>query len=250
MMMRPVIMPPMTMSLRARRGKRSIRLWIPLFLVLPFVALVALLLAPLVLLAALLLWPIGLARPLLLAGPLLYRLVCELRGLKVDVGTKEESVRVRFGKDKEGGKAMNDSQRKVLEMLAENKITVDEASRLLGAIDQPAPVGGCAGESAQAAPGKPKYLRVQVEPNAEEGSTSTERVNVRVPLGVIRAGMKLTALIPPQAAGKVNEALGEKGINLDLRNLKPEDLEQLLQELVDLEVDVHNGKEKVHVYVE
>ena len=145
---------------------------------------------------------------------------------------------------------MNDSQRKILEMLADKKITVDEAARLLNAVDQPAPAEGCAAEGAQAAAGKPKYLRVQVEPNAEEGSTSTERVNVRVPLGVIRAGMKLTALIPPQAAGKVNEALGEKGINLDLRNLKPEDLDQLLQELCDLEVDVHNGKEKVHVYVE
>jgi hypothetical protein len=240
----------MTMSLRARRGRRSIRLWIPLFLVLPFVALVALLLAPLVLLAAFLLWPIGLARPLLLAGPLLYRLACELRGLKIDVGTKDESVRVHFGKDKEGGKVMNDSHRKVLEMLAENKITVDEASRLLGAIDQPAPAEGSTAEGAHSAPAKPKYLRVQIEPNAEEGSTSSERVNVRVPLGVIRAGMKLTALIPPHAAGKVNEALSDKGIDLDLRNLKTEDLEQLLQELVDLEVDVHNGKEKVHVYVE
>ena len=104
------MMPPMTMSLRARRGTRSIRLWIPLFLVVPFAALVALLLAPLVLLAALLLWPAGLARPLLLAGPLLYRFACELGGLDVDAGTSEEGVRVRFGKDKEGGKVMNDSR--------------------------------------------------------------------------------------------------------------------------------------------
>ena len=135
-------------------------------------------------------------------------------------------------------------------MLADKKITVDEASRLLGAIDQPPPEEGRPADGAQASTTKPKYLRVQVEPNAEGGSTSAERVNIRVPLGVIRAGMKLTALMPSHAAGKVSEALSDKGIDLDLRNLKTEDLEHLLEELVDLEVDVHNGKEKVHVYVE
>ena len=145
---------------------------------------------------------------------------------------------------------MNDSQRKILEMLADNKITVDEASRLLAAIDQPQKAETRTAEGTHARTEKPKYLRVQVEPNSEEGSTGAERVNVRVPLGLIRAGMKLTALIPSDAAGKVSEALSHKGIDLDLRNLKTDDLEQLLEALCDLEVDVHNGKEKVHVYVE
>jgi hypothetical protein len=90
------MMPPMAMSLRVRRGNRSIRLWIPLFLLLPFIAGVALLLSPLVLLATLALWPAGLGRPLLLAGPLLYRCACEMRGLEVDAGTSEESIFVRF----------------------------------------------------------------------------------------------------------------------------------------------------------
>jgi Fe-S-cluster formation regulator IscX/YfhJ len=145
---------------------------------------------------------------------------------------------------------MNDSQRKILEMLADKKITVDEASRLLAAIDQPPKAEGRRAEGAQAATTKPKYLRVQIEPGAEGGSTSAERVNVRVPLGLIRAGMKLTALIPSAAVGKVSEALSDKGIDLDLRSLKTGDLEQLLEALSDLEVDVQNGKEKVHVYVE
>ena len=69
-------------------------------------------------------------------------------------------------------------------------------------------------------------------------------------MNLIRAGMKLTALIPPHAADKVNDALKEKGVNLDLRNLKMDDIEELVQALSDLEVDVQSGKEKVHVYVE
>jgi hypothetical protein len=62
--------------------------------------------------------------------------------------------------------------------------------------------------------------------------------------------MKLTSLIPGNASNKVNEALREKGIDFDLRNLKTEDLEELVDALSELEVDVQDGKEKVRVYVE
>jgi hypothetical protein len=48
----------------------------------------------------------------------------------------------------------------------------------------------------------------------------------------------------------VNEALDKRGLGADLRNLKPEDLEQLVDALSDLEVDVQGGKEKVRIYVE
>ena len=72
------------------------RLWIPLFLFLPFVAGIVLLLTPLMLVAALALWHTGMGRPLLAAGPLLYRCACEMRGLEVDIGNSEESVFVRF----------------------------------------------------------------------------------------------------------------------------------------------------------
>ena len=90
---------------------------------------------------------------------------------------------------------------------------------------------------------------MQPNPGAE-GTHNVERVNVRVPMGLIRAGMKITSLIPSHAATHVNEALKSKGIDMDLRNLKTADLEQLVDVLSDLEVDVDNGKEKVRVYFE
>lgn len=146
---------------------------------------------------------------------------------------------------------MSDNQKRILDMLAEKKITVDEAQRLLSLVDPEKDAEArTAGDSAEKKP-NPKYLRVVVQPNAESGSRSDgEKVNIRVPITLIRAGMKLTSLIPPHASDHVNEALREKGIDFDLRNLKSEDLEELLDALSDLEVDVQNGKEKVHVYVE
>ena len=50
---------------------------------------------------------------------------------------------------------------------------------------------------------------------------------------------------------KVNDALREKGINFDVRSVKPEDLEELIDALSELEVDVSSAKgEKVKVFVE
>ena len=75
-----------------------------------------------------------------------------------------------------------------------------------------------------------------------------ERVNIRVPMALIRAGVKLTSLIPRDAADKVDSTLKDKGIDFSLRNIKDEDLEQLVDALSDLEVDIEGGHDKVRIY--
>jgi Fe-S-cluster formation regulator IscX/YfhJ len=142
---------------------------------------------------------------------------------------------------------MSDNQRRILDMLAEGKISADEAQKLLAAIGS----GGDEPKSTGAPPRNPRYLRVVIQPNpdAPKGD-DVKRVNVRVPVALIRAGIKFTSLIPADASDQVNEALKEKGIDFDVRNLKPEDLEELIAAMHDLEVDIQNGQEKVHVYVE
>jgi hypothetical protein len=147
---------------------------------------------------------------------------------------------------------MSENKKKILEMLAQNKISADEAYRLLNVIEN--------GESGQegtrktsiGVKEKAKYLRVIVLPDsAHEHAGNVDRVNVRVPMSLIRAGIKLTSLIPAEARDKVNGALREKGINFDVRNVKSEDLEELIDALSDLEVDVVSAKgEKVKVFVE
>jgi hypothetical protein len=140
---------------------------------------------------------------------------------------------------------MSDNQKRILEMLAEGKITADEAQKLLAAL------GSGAGETKSTPPRDPKYLRVVIVPNPDAPKEEdVKRVNVRVPVSLIRAGIKFTSLIPADASDQVNAALKEKGIDFDVRNLKPEELEELITALHDLEVDFQDGKEKVHVYVE
>jgi len=143
---------------------------------------------------------------------------------------------------------MTESRRRILEMLAEKKISVDEAHRLLSLVDSEE--GGEAGQTGSDRR-SPKYLRVVVQPNADSaGEAKGERVNIRVPMALIRAGVRLTSLIPEGAADHVNEALQGKGIDLDLRKIKSEDIEHLLEALGELEVDVDGGRERVRVYVE
>lgn len=144
---------------------------------------------------------------------------------------------------------MGESQKKILQMLAAGKISVDEASRLLQLMGEDASAGS--EEKAKQRPDKAsaRYLYVRVDPKEGRGG-HTGRVNVRVPVGLIRAGMKLTALMPPHVADNVNDAMKEKGISFDVRNLKDEDIEQLIAALSDTEVNVDNDEAVVHVYAE
>ena len=146
---------------------------------------------------------------------------------------------------------MTENRRQILDMLSQGKITVDEAERLMAVVDQPEGAESGSSDSSQSRRSSAKYLRVVVGSDSEDGSESEgERVNIRVPMALIRAGVKLAAVLPADATKSVNEAMEKQGLGLDLRNLKPEDLEQLVDALADLEVDVQDGKQKVRVYVE
>jgi len=127
-------------------------------------------------------------------------------------------------------------------MLSKNKITVDEAERLLAAV-------GDTSDDNTAGDGKKrlKYLRVLVEPIGSE--SKGDRVNVRIPMNLIRAGLKWISLIPKEARGKVESAFNEKGIDMDFKKLRPEDFEEILVNLNDLQVEV-DGKDKVRVFCE
>lgn len=147
---------------------------------------------------------------------------------------------------------MTENQKKILEMLSQGKISTDEAYRLLGAVNSEDRGQESPRKTGLEVRGKARYLRVTVTPQENHGNAeNVDRVNVRVPMSLIRAGIKLTSLIPGDAMNKVNDALHEKGINFDVRNIKSEDIEELIEALGDLEVDVESSHgEKVKVFVE
>jgi len=140
---------------------------------------------------------------------------------------------------------MNENRRKILDMLATGQITADEAERLIIALEREQPAATPANGTESRA--RPKYVRVLVEDNGQGRSAN---VNVRVPMQLLRAGVKLAGLIPDHARNHVNEALREKGIPFDLSQIKPENLEAVIDQLAELTVDVADKDAKVRVFCE
>jgi hypothetical protein len=146
---------------------------------------------------------------------------------------------------------MDVDRRSILEMLAAGKINADEAERLLSALDRTAsPASGAAESDAYPANRpKPKYLRVVVDTD-EPGDGGPTKVNVRVPMQLLRAGVRLSSIIPPKARDEVNAALRREGLPFDINQIKPENLEDLIEQLGELTVDVDQEKTKVRVFCE
>ncbi|MCO1596896.1 hypothetical protein M8C17_17215 [Micromonospora sp. RHAY321] len=141
---------------------------------------------------------------------------------------------------------MNEQRRQILEMLGEGKITADEAERLINAVEREQPESPPG--AAPRAKTRPKYLRVVV--HSEDDFNGPSRVNVRVPLQLLRAGVRLTSLIPPQALTEVNAKLNKSGVPIDLTQLKPQHIEELIEQLDDVTVDVDDPDTKVQVFCE
>ncbi len=133
---------------------------------------------------------------------------------------------------------MTEERRKILEMLSEGKITAEDAERLLDRIEAGA-------SSATKTPRKPgekcklKWLLVHVDGN------DGDKVNVRVPISLIRTGIKLGAILPPGATERIRAS----GFDLnDLHQLADEDL---MEALADLQVNVNSEDgDTVRVYCE
>jgi hypothetical protein len=143
---------------------------------------------------------------------------------------------------------MTEHRRRILQMLSECKINADQAERLLAALDrEPAP-----SPRAEANGGRPaKYLRVMVDTDEPQGDyDGPTKVNIRVPMQLLRAGVRLSALIPPHARDEVNAKLREQGVPFDINQLKPENLESLIEQLNDLSIDVDQERTKVRVFCE
>ncbi len=143
---------------------------------------------------------------------------------------------------------MSENQKKILQMLVDGKISVAEAQRLISLIgtdkDNLGELNSTSSKSSS------RFFHIVVEPKPGSTQRRHSRVNVRVPFAMIRAGMKLATLIPPEAADKVNGAMKEKGMSFDVRNLKTEELEDIITALQSSEINVDTDEETVRVYAE
>jgi len=134
---------------------------------------------------------------------------------------------------------MSEETRKVLEMLSNGKVSVQEAEQLLQAVAAP-------GQSADEKKAEPKYFRVLVNKPAREGKKA-EAVNIRVPMTVLRGGLRLGSLFPGMLAKKKVQLAN--GSELDLSKVTYADLEAMIKDIGELTVDV-DGDAQVRIRCE
>ena len=113
---------------------------------------------------------------------------------------------------------MSEETRKVLEMLSSGKITVQEAEQLLQAVTVPPSDG-----------------------------KKAENVNIKVPMTVVRGGLRLSSVFPG-LIGKKKIQL-DNGTELDLSKIHYADLEAMIKDIGELTVDV-DGDAQVRIRCE
>jgi len=144
---------------------------------------------------------------------------------------------------------MSDDTRRILELVAQGKITVDEAQQLLQALDSS---NGSASAGTGTEEGKPSKLRwvlINVHKTAKEGKQDQD-VNIRVPIAVIKSGMRLGALIPGLAGDQVASRLREKGLDVDFSKLDAASIEAMLRALGDTNIEIESGRSQVRITCE
>lgn len=146
---------------------------------------------------------------------------------------------------------MVNDRTQILNMLKDGKISVSEAEELLAVVEKPADDSG---EQRQdntpiASKKPPKYLRVMVD--SQDGHHGKdEKINIRIPLQLLRAGVKVASVVPDKTQGKINDALRNRGLNIDLQNLKAGQLDTLIESLTEVSIDVDSDNEKVRIFCE
>lgn len=140
--------------------------------------------------------------------------------------------------------------RRILDLLAQGKITVDEADQLLRATGASSarantPMAESAPSAGKETKPSRKWLRMTVDKAAEDGRPR-RKVNIRVPISLLRGGMKIGAAIPHIASDAVLRQLRDQGINLaELSKLDLSDFEKALSDLDDTTIDVDSGRAQI-----
>jgi SHOCT-like protein len=156
---------------------------------------------------------------------------------------------------------MSDETRRVLDLLAQGKITVEEADRLLAALGA---VSNGSGATAATSAGKgaatgeapsAKYLRISVTKTGSWSGDDGEKgrrawmgvghvggrnreVTVRVPVALVKNGVRLGAMIPGLSGAGLQTHLRERGVDVDLSKIDINTIDQLVSEFGEMNIDV------------
>jgi len=167
---------------------------------------------------------------------------------------------------------MSEETRRVLDLLAQGKVTVDEADRLLAAVG---PASKDSVSTGAAAVGKgtatseapsPKFLRITVNRTRNWSGDDEEHarrawkwpgyavggnreVTIRVPVALVRNGMRLGAMIPGLTGEGLQAHLRERGVDIDLSKIDAGTIDELVNKFGEMNIDVSGRRGSAQVRI-
>ena len=137
---------------------------------------------------------------------------------------------------------MSEDRRKILDMLAAEQISVDDAQRLLDKVEPP-PAPAVAQDDPRPRKG-PRYLRIHIVDD-------DDKVELQIPLALIRTGIRLGAVVPDSAKGKLKKLKKLKKEGFDIDRFFEMASEDLVDSLAELEVNIEGEDgERVRLFCE
>jgi hypothetical protein len=151
---------------------------------------------------------------------------------------------------------MSTETRRILDLLAQGKVTVDDAARLIDATAAAAPASAPGDAVSGSERPNPRWIRINVLKTAKDGKQDKE-VNIRVPIAVVKGGMRLGAIIATFAGEKAAQRMKDRGIDLDLSKINGDfsrmngaEFDAFMKSLDEMHIEVDDGKSQVRITCE
>ena len=148
-----------------------------------------------------------------------------------------------------------DDTRRILDMLSQGKITVDEADRLITALSAERPAKVADADTATVK--RARWVRINIHKPAKDADHRPKDVNIRVPIAVVKGGMRLGAIIGTFAGEKAARRMKARGIDIDLAAINGDlsrmngpEFDEFLKSLDDTNIEIDDGKAQVRITTE
>ena len=150
-----------------------------------------------------------------------------------------------------------DDTRRILDMLSQGTITVDQADRLIKALGADRPAEAASADSAAGDRPPPRWFRINIHKPAKDDAHRPKDVNIRVPIAVVKGGMRLGAIIATFAGEKAAQRMKARGLDLDLSTINGDlsrmngaEFAAFLKSLDDMNIEIDDGKSQVRITAE
>jgi hypothetical protein len=150
-----------------------------------------------------------------------------------------------------------DDTRRILDLLSQGKITVDEADRLIKAMSAEPTAGTAAADAPADARPPMRWFRINIHKPAQDEMHKPKDVNIRVPIAVVKGGMRLGAIIATFAGEKAAQRMKERGLDLDLSTINGDlsrmngaEFDTFLKTLDDMNIEIDDGRSQVRITAE